>query len=114
MKKINIPYSKEESKAFILFYCAQIDFTLSREELNYIKSKTNLKNIEKTCKEIYRSNDFQIIQRIQFLVHKYWRKEDDRNHLLKDIKALFLTDGKWNQMERNLYRGLNQLFASNT
>ncbi len=113
MKNIDIPYSKEESKAFILFYCAQIDFTLSREELEYMKSKTNLKNITKACKEICRSNDYQIIQRIQLLVHKYWRMEDDRNRLLRDIKALFLTDGKCNQLERNLYRGLYQLFASN-
>ena len=112
MKNVDIPYSKEESKAFILFYCAQIDFTLSREELEYMTSKTTLKNITKACKEICRSNDFQIIQRIQLLVHKYWRMEDDKKRLLKDIKALFLTDGKCNQIERNLYRGLNQLFMA--
>ena len=113
IKKADIPYSKEESKAFILCYCAQIDFTLSLEELEYMKSKTNSDNITKAYKEICKSNDFQIIQRIQTLVDNYWRTEVDKNNLLKDIWDLFLTDGKCNQMERNLYRGLNQLFASN-
>ncbi len=113
MENTDIPYSKEESKAFILFYCAQIDFTLSREELEYMKSKTNMKSISKACKEICRSNDFQIIQRIQILAHKYWRMEDEKINLLKDIKTLFSTDGKCNQMEKNLYRGLYQLLASN-
>ena len=110
MKNTDIIYSKEESKAFILFYCAQIDFTYSKEELRYIKLKTKGDRIAKACDEIWASNDYQIIQKIQLLVQKYWRMEDDKICLLKDIKGLFLIDGKWNQMEKNLYRGLNQLF----
>jgi len=104
--------SKEESIAFILFYCAQIDFTLSNEELDYMKSKTSDKNITKACKEIDNSNDYQIIQKIHSLVQKYWSMDEDKNHLLKDIKTLFLTDGKYNQVERNLFRGFNQLFTN--
>lgn len=112
MKNTDIQYTKEESRAFILFYCAQIDFTLSREELMFIISKTHLNHISNTSKEIYGSNDFQIIQKIQLLVEKYWQMEADKNRLLKEIKDLFLIDGKWNQMERNLYRGFNQLFSA--
>ena len=111
MKNTNILYSKKESKAYILFYCAQIDFTYTKAELEYIKSKTNRNSVTKACNDISTSNDFKIIQKIQLLVDKYWKMESDKDCLLRDIKALFLVDGKWNQIERNLYRGLNQLFA---
>jgi len=107
-----IPYSKEESKAYILYYCVQIALTLSKEELDHIKSKTNLKHIAKARKEICGSNDYQIIQKIQQLVRKYWRKEEERNQLFQDIRTLLITDGRCNQMVRNLFRGLYQLFTS--
>jgi len=111
MKELDTISSKEELKAYILIYCANADFVLSQVEMNFIKSKVNVDNFERIQSELNNSNDYQCIQKILLLIKKYTYSKEEKEILFKEMKELFLSDGKYNMLEQNLFRGLNHILS---
>ncbi len=107
MKKTNIHWTKEELKIYILIYCANADFSESKIEIDYIKSKMQPNNFEKIHNEFENDNDYQSIQKIQssIIEHHYENNES----LLKEIMELFLIDDRFDVLEQNLYMGLKHI-----
>jgi len=100
-------WTKEELKIYILIYCSNADFNESQLEIDYIKSKLQNSNFEKMHAEFEQDNDYQSIQKIMASI-KAHRCEHDKT-LLKEIMELFLSDGKYDILEQNLYRGLKHI-----
>lgn len=107
MKKMNINWTKEELKIYILIYCSNADFSESKLEIDYIKSKIQTKNFEKIHHEFEKDNDYQSIQKIQSSIkdHHYENNES----LLREIMELFLIDDSFDVLEQNLNMGLKHI-----
>ena len=104
-------WSREELKIYLLMYCASADFDESKYETEYIKSKTSEKNFQKIYREFCSDNDFQSIQKIQTSIDNFGYTKKEIESLFVEMKELFLTDGKYDILEQNLYRGLNRILS---
>ena len=109
MNKKITNWTKEELKVYILIYCANADFSESKFEVDFIKSKIKTNNFEKIHAEFEEDNDYQSIQKIQLSVEEHGYTNDEKNRLFGEIKELFLSDKKYDILERNLYLGLSQI-----
>lgn len=109
MKEINNNWTKEELRIYLLIYCANANYTESKFELQFIKSKIKTSNFDKIHYEFENDNDYQSIQKIQSSIEEHGYSNDEVNSLLKEIEALYLCDNKHDIMEQNLFRGLSHI-----
>jgi len=100
-------WTKEELKIYILIYCSNANFTESKLEVNFIKSKLTNSNFEKIHAEFDQDNDYQSIEKIISSVKEHGY--ENKKILMKEIMELFLSDGKYDILEQNLYRGLKHI-----
>ena len=107
MKKVNTNWTKEELKIYILIYCSNADFSESKLEIDYIKSKIQTNNFEKIHHEFEKDNDYQSIQKIQSSIKDHHYENDES--LLREIMELFLIDDRFDILEQNLYMGLKHI-----
>ena len=103
-------WTNEELNTYVLIYCANADFTESKDEMDFIKSKLPSNVFEKIHKEFNNDNDYQSIQKIQSSFNRLSYTDEEKNHLLFEIKKIFLSDDKYGQLEKNLLKGLNRIF----
>jgi len=103
-------WTKEELNTYLLIYCANADFTESKDEISIIKSKIPTSVFEKVHHEFNKDNDYQSIQKIQSSLETLGFTNDLKNRLLFEIKELFLSDDNYDILEKNLMRGLNRIF----
>lgn len=102
-------WSKEDLRIYILIYCAKADFNESNIEVDFIKSKLQNSDYDKLHAEFEADNDYQSIQKIQAALNYHGYSEKEVNSLFTEIKALFLSDGKYDQLEQNLLLGLKRI-----
>ncbi len=107
---MNTTWTNEELNTYVLIYCANADFTESKDEMDFIKSKLPSSVFEKIHKEFNNDNDYQSIQKIQSSFNRLGYTDEEKNHLLFKIKKIFLSDDKYDQLEKNLLKGLNRIF----
>lgn len=112
MEEFNTNWSQEELKAYILLYCSNADFEESKPEMNYIKSKLTDLNIDAIHAEYEEDNDYQSIQKIRSTLNRLEYNKDRIDALEKDIKELFLVDGEYDTLEKNLFIGLKRILES--
>nr|WP_299034573.1 hypothetical protein [uncultured Tenacibaculum sp.] len=110
MKNFEVNWSKEELQTYLFIYCINADYIETKEELEAISLKTNQETYKKMHAEFEKDNDYTSIQKInQSLEHLSYGKEEI-NKLFDEIKQLFLSDGSYVILEKNLLRGLQRLF----
>ena len=102
-------WTKEELKIYVLIYGANADLSESKVELDHIKSKIETSNFDKIHEEFENDNDYQSIQKIQSSLEELKYSEEDKNGLLKEMKELFLSDDKYDILEKNLFKGLSHI-----
>jgi hypothetical protein len=112
MKEFDTTWTKEELKVYILIFCANANFSESKAETAFIKSKTIGNCFERIHDEFDKDNDYQSIQKIRSALDKYGYLKDDRGRLFKEVKELFLSDGKYDILEQNLFMCLNHVFGN--
>jgi hypothetical protein len=111
MKEFDTNWSKEELKVYVMIYCANANLSESKGEIAFIQSRTKGNSFEKIHDEFDKDNDYQSIQKIRSTLEKYGYTKNDTGRLLKEVKELFLSDGKYDLLEQNLFRGLNHIFG---
>ena len=102
-------WTKEELKIYTLIYCANADFSESKVEIDFIKSKIQSSNFDKIHSEFEDDNDYQSIQKIQSSSEEHGDTKDETNSLFNEIKELFMSDKKYDVLEENLLLGLRHL-----
>ena len=106
---MNTNWTEDELKAYLLIYCANADFTESKAEIDFIKSRILSSNFEKIHKEFNKDNDYQSIQKIQSTVERLEYSSTRKNQLLAEIKEIFLSDDNYDILEKNLMRALGHI-----
>ena len=109
MTKYNSTFSKDDLRIFVLLYCANADYEVSQSEFEYIKPKIGSVNLNKLYKELCISNDYQIINKIQYSIKKLNYSKEDKEILYKEIREMFKSDASNYILKLNLFRGLKRI-----
>ena len=109
MSEFKTNWTKEDFIVYTLIYCANADFVEEKLEIDFITSKINTSNIENLKAEFNKDNDYISIQKISGYIKDNNYTEEDKQLLLEDIKSLFMSDGKYDNMEHNLMLGLKKI-----
>jgi hypothetical protein len=102
-------WTKEELVAYILLFAANSNFTEDEQEKNNIISKVDIDTYERIHKEFDQDNDYKSIQKIMTGLKQHNYSEDALDFLFSDIKELFLADGEFDILERNMFANLKRL-----
>lgn len=109
MEKVH--WTKEELVAYILLYTAHSNFDEANLEKNVIISKVDMQTFQKIHDEFDEDNDYQSLQKIIKGVEEHNYDADDLRSLFSDIKTLFLSDGEYDIMERNMFLFLKKILS---
>ena len=105
----HLNWTREEFKAFLLFFAAQTNFIETQEEIEYIESKFPNEIIYRTRKEINKLNDYQkseiIVNQIKFKEYV----QIDLDEILLEIKELYQSDGVFDSLEQSMFSMLEKL-----
>lgn len=112
MNEFDTNWSEEELKVYIMIYCANADFLELKAEKDFIISKFKGNSFERIHDEFDKDNDNQSIQKIRLALEKYGYLKDGADRLFREMKELFLSDGKYDASEQNLFRGLSHIIEN--
>jgi len=104
-------WTKEELVAYILLYTAHSNFEEANLEKNVIISKVDMQTFQKIHDEFDEDNDYQSLQKIIQGVEQHQYNSNDLKLLFTDIKTLFLSDGEYDIMERNMFLFLKKILS---
>ena len=110
MAEFETSWSKEELHAYLMIYCANADFVESAEEVEKIKASISDDAYSRMHGEFEGDNDYQSIQKIRAALERFDYSWAEKDHLLADMKDMFMADGKFEEGERILMRGLQHIF----
>lgn len=112
MDTSKLNWTKNEFKAYLLLYAANSDYEETQVEKDIIFELVSLKQYQKIHREFDNDNDYQSIQKIQKSIKKFNYSENEIDKLLIEVKFLFLSDGNFNILEKNLLCLLNKILKT--
>ncbi len=102
-----IHWTKKEFLSYLLLYAAHADVRYKEEEKEHILSKIEPRVYEKILKEYSKDNGYQQIQKIIF--YQKVTENFSTDMILKEIKALFLSDNYFHTMEKLMLSHIRRL-----
>ncbi len=105
-------WNKEEFLAYTLLFSANVDYVIAREERKFILSRVTQKTYETVRREIAYDNDYQSLQKILAYTVKENYSNKDIDVLLDEIKNIFICDGKYVVLERNMLMLFKKIFKN--
>ncbi len=109
MKTTKKHWKKTELQIYVLLLCANADSMETDEEINLIKSKTDPDTFNKMYKEFISDTLDESLEKIQQNIYKHYYSHMELIEFRKEVNAVFLSDKKIHQMERNLDRILDNI-----
>ncbi len=109
MENTNTDWTKEEFRAYTLLYAATADFNICDKEKTLILNIVNKETYTRIYEELEADNDFQRVEKIHRYIERQNYKEEDLKGLVEDMKALFLVDGNFDVLEKQLLMGLKRI-----
>ncbi len=109
MSNKHLIWTKEELKIYVLIYCANANYSESKDEKKFIKSRADTDEYIKMHAEFEKDNDFQSIQKIQTAMEHNNYSQEEKDELFGEVKAMFITDGEVDILEENIFRGLHHI-----
>lgn len=95
-------WTKEEIKTYILLLCARADSEESVEELEFIKSKTNVDTYNKMYNEFCDDEEDVCFEKLEDSISQHHFSTMELVELRQEIRQVFLADNKFTMMERRL------------
>lgn len=102
-------WNKAELHTYILLLCANADGKEVEEELNLIKQKTDLGIFTKIYAEFSLDNEEMRLEKINRTVQYLNYSHMELAALRKEMDAIYFADAKYDMMERNLGRILDNI-----
>lgn len=109
MIEIKTNWTKQKLQSYLLVYCIHADYKKTDEEVEYVKSKISDSVYNEVTAEFEKDNDITRIKKIQSAYSKLNYSNDEKGELISEIKTLFLSDGKFDTLERNLFMCLKRI-----
>ena len=102
-------WTRKEFKAYLLLYAAMANYIESPEENEFILSRVDGETYERIHQEIDLDNDFASIEKIRANYAECGYSGRDLEVLMKEIKDLLYSDGKFDILEENMMMWLNKI-----
>lgn len=109
MKSITTHWTSDEFLAYTLLYTAHADYILNTQERDMILTKVNVQAYDKISRELSQDNDYQSLQKILTYTHEHKYESKDIDTLLHEIELLFMCDGEYDILEKNMMMSLTKL-----
>ena len=110
MEAVNLPWSYDQFKTYLLIFAAESNQVITKEEKDYIEAQFDSLLIKTVQKEINKDNDFQRIQKIMAYIEQNNLSKTDLDALLKEIHTIYQSDGKFDLIEQGVFQFLEKLF----
>ena len=110
MEAVNLPWSYDQFKTYLLIFAAESNQVITKEEKDYIETQFDSLLIKTVQKEINKDNDFQRIQKIMAYIEQNNLSKTDLDELLKEIHTVYQSDGKFDSVEQGVFQFLEKLF----
>ena len=94
------PWTYNEFLAFLMVFGAEMNYPLTREELDYIHDKTQIESIDRIKSKVDSLTDVEGLDVIEQYRTKYLSTEQARAKVKSDLEALLQTGGKHSQLEK--------------
>ena len=104
-------WSKNQFLGYLFLYCANADYIEQEAEKSFILSKISDEVFQEMHAEFDKDSDYDRVQKIASAVEKHYPTETGRDSLVAEIKDLFLSDGEFDLLERNIFLGLKKLIS---
>ena len=101
--------NKQEFKALVMLYAANIDGNIQSEEVKLMLQKTDFDTIEKVEKIFDKMSDMEVLECIRENKTNYIITDDDRNELLADVHAIIQADEKSTMMEEQMVKAIQRM-----
>ena len=101
-------WNNDDFLAYTLLFSAKADFVYAREERELILTKVGQTTYNSIRKELAYDNDYQSLQKIINYANSNC-SESDINVLLKEVENLFICDGNFTRLEKNMLMSLKKL-----
>lgn len=102
-------WTNDEFLAYTLLYAAHADFIFDDEEKDMILAKVNINAYKNVVNELLNDNDYQSLQKILKYIQKHKYNKKDIDVLLHEIELLFMCDGEYDILEKNMMMNLTKL-----
>ncbi len=101
--------NKEEFKAMVMLYAANIDGNIQSEEVKVMLEKSSLDTVEKIEKMFAKMSDMEVLNCIRENKALYAVTEADRLDLIHDICTIIEADEKCTVMEETMVNAMRRL-----
>lgn len=101
--------NKEEFKAMVMLYAANIDGNIQSEEVKVMLEKSSLDTVEKVEKMFAKMSDMEVLNCIRENKAQYAVTEADRLDLIHDICTIIEADEKCTVMEETMVNAMRRL-----
>jgi len=105
-------WTNDEFIAYTLLYSAHADYYFDDEEKDLILSKINNDIYDPILKELSKDNDYQSLQKILSYTQEHKFNNNEIDLLLYEIELLFMCDGKYHTLEKNMMMNLTHLLKN--
>ncbi|MBD1261085.1 hypothetical protein HZY62_10835 [Maribacter polysiphoniae] len=109
MKSNENHWSKTELQIYILLLCANADSIETEEEMELIKSKTNMQTLKKLYNEYTGDSEDERLEKISKNLQFHDFTHMELMEFREEINEVFHADKKFTMMERNLDRILDNI-----
>ncbi|MGB1269705.1 MAG: hypothetical protein ACPG45_08190 [Flavobacteriaceae bacterium] len=109
MQQIVTHWTNDEFLAYTLLYSAHADYFFDDEEKELILSKINNDIYENILRELSKDNDYQSLQKILAYTQEHKFNNNEIDILLYEIELLFMCDGEYDVLEKNMMMNLTHL-----
>ncbi|CAL2102017.1 conserved protein of unknown function [Tenacibaculum sp. 190130A14a] len=102
-------WTKKELYTYLFIYCMNADFIEAPEELERITSRVDNETYQRMHAEFDADSDYASIQKVKESLVNLNISDAEIEVLFEEMKDLFLADGKYEILERNLMLGLKKV-----
>ena len=101
--------NKEEFKALLMLYAANIDGNIQSEEVKIMLEKLGFETVDKMQKLFAKMSDADVLACIHENKTQHAATEDDRIEILGDLCAIIEADEKCSTMETMMVRAIRRV-----
>jgi hypothetical protein len=96
----SLNWSYNEFLAFLMVYGAEMNQRLTHDELDFIKTRTGIQDIDKIKEKVHGMSDVEGIELIDNYKCKYLSTEESKSKAKSDLDELLKTPGNHTQFEK--------------
>ncbi len=109
MQQDSNSWSYNEFLAFLMVYGAQLDTSLPQEELEFIKTRTGIRDIETIKNQVASVSDIEALDIIESYRKKYLNTKEKSDKAREDLEGLLKTESRYAQLEKAVIHLLERI-----